>query len=283
MGFDGHGYQTGLARSRDLLGWDKLGLLLKRGEGRAWDRANAAGTWLLCENDLAQPRTLHKWDGKYWMAYHSYPGEGYETGPARIGLAWTTDESLMTWQRLPEPVLVPEDGAAWERAGLYKECLVHHAGVFYLFYNAKDQAQDWTEQTGVATSTDLAAWTRYPGNPVLRVSPGRWDSRFCSDPCVVWAGDRWAMYYFGYDSRHAQEGISFSQDLLHWNKHPEPVLRVGPPGSLDSIHAHKPAVIRLAGVLYHFYCACRPAQPGDPAVNLGDEFRCITLATSHDG
>ena len=43
---------------------------------------------------------------------------------------------------------------------------------------------------------------------------------------------------------------------------------------------HKPAVIRHKGVLYHFYCACRPAKPGDQAVDLGDEFRCITVATS---
>jgi hypothetical protein len=32
--------------------------------------------------------------------------------------------------------------------------------------------------------------------------------------------------------------------------------------------------------LYHFYSACRPALPGDPAVNVGDEFRCITVATT---
>lgn len=124
VGFDGQGYQTALARSTDLLHWEPQGVVLRRGEGNPWDRANAAGTWLLCENDLDGPRTLRKWQGKYWLAYHSYPGEGYEVGPARFGLAWTEDESLLTWQRLPEPFLTPEDGAAWERAGLYKLCLI---------------------------------------------------------------------------------------------------------------------------------------------------------------
>ena len=89
VGFDGHGDQTGLAHSTDLLHWEKLGILLRRGEGNPWDSANAAGAWLLCENDLERPRTLKKWQGKYWKAYHSYPGEGYEIGPARIGLAWS--------------------------------------------------------------------------------------------------------------------------------------------------------------------------------------------------
>ena len=32
IGFDGKGYQTGLARSMDLIHWDKLGVILARGE-----------------------------------------------------------------------------------------------------------------------------------------------------------------------------------------------------------------------------------------------------------
>jgi predicted GH43/DUF377 family glycosyl hydrolase len=277
VGFDGRGYQTALARSDDLLHWEKLGTILKRDEGNGWDEANAAGTWLLCENDLRGPRTLTKWEGKYWLAYHSYPGEGYETGPARFGLAWTQDETLLTWNRLPEPFLTPENGEAWERGGLYKECLILHEGLFYLFYNAKDTFG--VEQTGLAMSANLQDWHRHADNPVLQVTPGAWDSRFRSDPCVVRGGDRWVMFHFGYDGRHAQEGIAFSDDLLHWEQHPEPILRVGAAGSLDSIHAHKPAVIERDGVLYHFYCACRPHQAGDPTDNNG-EFRCITVATS---
>ncbi len=277
VGFDGRGYQTALARSDDLLHWEKLGVILRRGEGSGWDSANAAGTWLLCENDLDCPRTLRKWEGKYWLAYHSYPGEGYESGQARFGLAWTQDESLMTWHRLPEPFLTPEAGADWERGGLYKECLIEHEGLFYCFYNAKDLHA--MEQTGLATSPDLRTWTRHPGNPVLRTTPGAWDSRFRSDPCVVRHDGRWVMFHFGYDGKHAQEGIAFSDDLLHWEQHPEPILTVGPEGALDSRHAHKPAVIMRDGVLYHFYCACRPHREGDPTDNSG-EFRCIAVATS---
>lgn len=277
VGFDGQGYQTALARSADLLHWEPLGVILGRGEGNGWDSANAAGCWLLCENALDGPRTLVQYEGKYWLAYHSYPGEGYETGPARFGLAWTEDESLLTWHRLPEPFLTPEEGGEWERGGLYKECLLRHEGFFYLFYNAKDSHA--MEQTGLATSPDLRTWTRYEDNPVLRTTPGAWDSRFRSDPCVVRDGERWVMFHFGYDGRHAQEGIAFSDDLYHWRQHPAPILTAGPAGSLDSTHAHKPAVIRRNGVLYHFYCACRPHRAGDPTDN-GGELRCITVATS---
>ena len=277
VGFDGRGYQTALARSDDLLHWEKLGVILPRGEGNGWDCANAAGTWLLCENDLNGPRTLKKWQGKYWLAYHSYPGEGYESGPARFGLAWTQDETLCTWHRLPEPFLTPETGADWERGGLYKACLLRHEDLFYVFYNAKDTSA--MEQTGLVTSPDLCTWTRYEGSPVLRTTPGAWDSRFRSDPYVVRDGQRWVMFHFGFDGQHAQEGIAFSDDLWRWEQYPDPLLTVGPPGSLDSRHAHKPAVIRHRGVLYHFYCACRPHQEGDPTDNSG-ELRCLTVATS---
>src|SRR5690606_40383217 len=41
----------------------------------------------------------------------------YEEGPAVIGLAWSDD--LVHWERTA-PILIPEDGAAWESGGLYK-------------------------------------------------------------------------------------------------------------------------------------------------------------------
>lgn len=282
VGFNGVGYQTALAVSDDLLHWEPYGVILQRDESRqSWDSRNVAGTWILRENDLYGPPLLKKWDGKYWLAYHSYPGDGYETGPAKIGLAWTDDESLLHWNRLEEPILTPEEGGEWERGGLYKECLLEHEGTFYLFYNAKDKdTSGWIEQTGLAISRDLLHWKRHDGNPVIRVTPSAWDSAFVSDPCVLRDGDRWVMYFFGYNYKHAQEGIAFSDDLLNWTKHPEPIIPFGQEGELDSIHAHKPSVVAHNGVLYHFYTATRPPRAGDPTVNTFPEFRSITVATS---
>jgi len=282
VGFDGVGYQTALATSDDLLHWKHKSVILQRSEGDAWDASNIAGTWILKEHELHAPPTLKKWDNKYWLVYHAYPGKGYEEGPGHIGLAWTEDENLLDWHRLPNPILKPADGAEWERGGLYKECLIEHAGTFYLFYNAKNipkQGEHWVEQTGVALSTNLRDWTRHAQNPVLRVSPGQWDSGFVSDPCILRNENTWAMYFFGFNYKAAQEGIAFSSDLLHWDKHPEPIIRIGQAGDIDSIFAHKPSVIAHNDVLYHFYCACREWREGDPT-NLHNMFRTISLATS---
>ncbi|MFE5320541.1 hypothetical protein ACFQ88_17675 [Paenibacillus sp. NPDC056579] len=281
VGFDGIGYQTALATSQDLLNWEHLAVILRRREGNGWDSSNIAGTWIMKENHMDAPPLLKKWNNKYWLVYHAYPETGYEEGSAKIGIAWTEDEELLHWNRCPEPILTPEEGADWEKGGLYKECLVEHEGRFYLFYNAKNTNKGrWIEQTGVAFSDDLLHWRRYEHNPVLHVSPERWDSGFASDPCVLLNGDQWVMFYFGYNYKQAQEGLALSQDLLHWTKHPEPIITIGEEGEIDSIFAHKPSVITRNGVLYHFYCSCRPYKDGDPTRNFGKEFRTISVATS---
>lgn len=281
IGFDGKGYQTGLAESTDLVNWTKKGAILKREEHAGWDRVGAAGTWIVKNtNDLYGLSTLKKIDNKYWLVYHSYPEAGYEEGAAKIGLAWTDDEELMVWHRLPEPVFSWEDGDDWDKGGLYKACLIEHKGVYYLYYNAKNKTYGpWVEQTGIATSADMLHWKRHGNNPVVRVSDG-WDSVFCSDPCVVRDDANWLMFYFGFNYHHAQEGIAVSNDMLHWEKYPNPILHSGTEGELDEIHAHKPSIIYNNGILYHFYCACRKYREGDQSKNLGNEFRCITVATS---
>lgn len=155
------------------------------------------------------------------MYYHSYPEDGYEAGPAAIGMAWCEEEDLMTWHRMPEPILTIENGASWEAGGLYKNCLVEKDGKYYLFYNAKNSPGDgsfWKEQIGVAVGDSPFQFVRWKGNPLLTIEPKKWDSCFCSDPWVVWDKNQWVMFYYGFDGQHAMDGIAVSQDLLHWEK-----------------------------------------------------------------
>ena len=289
VGFDGVGYQTSIARSNDLLHWKKYPPLFPRKQLSGWDKGGVAGVWLLRENHLHGLPALKKWQGKYWMIYHSYPYAGYEAGPANIGLAYTEDETLQNWTRMPTPILHWEDGGAWEQGGLYKGCLVEDAGRFYLFYNAKECEQWlWHEQIGMAVSDDLLHWQRVFDGPVIANSENGWDAAFCADPCIVQEGNRWLMFYYGYDGYHAQDGVAYSEDLFHWTKLADPLLRYGNENSIYELHAHKPSVIEKDGCLYHFYCAVRPGRPGDHAKNQDPtvtdrettEYRCITVATS---
>ena len=255
VAFDGTGYQTGLASSTDLVNWKNLGCILQRDPAVPMLRYNVAMNWILRENDMASQGNLIKIDGQYIGAFHAYPNEGYESGAAVIGLARSSD--LLHWT-VGKPILRSEDGAAWERGGLYKPCLLRFDGGFYLFYNAKDHTTgSWHEQTGVAVSTDLKTWERYSGNPILTNGPaGSPDAHFASDPCVLRNGSEWAFFYFGLDNKGvARELGATGPDLFHPTKQASPLIDVGPPGSVDGIYAHKPSVVCDKGVLYHFYCA----------------------------
>jgi predicted GH43/DUF377 family glycosyl hydrolase len=211
---------------------------------------------ILRDDDLKSSAPLKKVGGRYLGVWNAYPGSGYESGPAVVGLAWSDD--LRHWHRT-EPILRPEDGAEWERGGLYKPYLVRSGDTYYLFYNAKNNAEnEWVEQIGVATSTDLKAWTRYPGNPIVPIGkPDAWDARFASDPCVMRFGKWWAIYYYGLSNDgRARDLLALSTSLKgKYEKATEILVDTGPQGSVDDIYAHKPSIIAMGDDLYHFYCA----------------------------
>ena len=122
VGFDGIGYQTGLASSTNLVDWKKEGCILRRDDKSTVIKYNVALTWIVRENGLYGPGALSKIGGQYLGTYTAYPGSGYEQGAGVIGLCRSAD--LRHWTIDP-PCLLPHDGAAWEKGGLYKTCLVH--------------------------------------------------------------------------------------------------------------------------------------------------------------
>ena len=271
VGWDGTGYQTGLAVSMNLIDWQKKGCVLRRDPSSPITRYNVAMNWIVRQNELRSVGELKKVNGKFLGVYHAYPNPGLEEGPAVIGLCWSDD--LLHWE-LGDLCLRPEDGTDWERGGLYKPCLLEHQGAYYLFYNAKTRERPWREQTGVATSSDLKDWQRYAGNPILPNGPaGSWDERFASDPCVLLNGTEWAMYYYGFDAKgKARDLLALGEDPFHPVKVNDILIDVGPPGSVDSTFAHKPSLVYHQGCLYHFYCAVSGKYP--------NEVRGISLARS---
>ena len=289
IGFDGIGYQTGLATSTDLLHWERVALVAPRDPSSKFTKYNIALSSILRNKQLRSNGEAIKINGRYLGAWNAYPSAGYEEGAAVLGLAWSDD--LLHWQ-LTDPILYPQDGAPWEHGGLYRPDLMLDRGTYYLYYNAKTDTLPesvgggWHEQTGVATSTDLKTWKRYPGNPVLRngsrgsatypatnpihatqpPTPDARDSRFASNPFVVQNGCDFAMFYFGFNYERpgrACELLALSVDPYTFVKVPEVLIDTGAPGSIDETFAHKPSVITHEGVLYHFYCAVSGKYPNE--------------------
>jgi hypothetical protein len=287
IGFDGTGYQTGLASSEDLLHWKRVALVGPRDPASKWTKYNLALSSILRDKNLHGTGEALKVNGRYLGAWNAYPGAGYEEGAAVIGLA--TSDDLRHWT-LGEPILLPSDGAAWEHGGLYRPDLLLEKGTYYLYYNAKtdplpkSEGGGWHEQTGVATSKDLKVWTRYAGNPILPNGPrgsatypagnplhdvtpataDSRDSRFASNPYVVKNGRQFGMFYFGFGYARpgrACEMLAVGNDPFHFKKVPEILIDTGAPGTIDETFAHKPSVIFHDGALYHFYCAVSGKWP----------------------
>lgn len=281
VGWDGIGYQGGLSWLGEDGVWSDPELVFPRDPESAHRKYNAALTGLLRDEELLGSGELLSIDGWYYGTYHAYPEAGYEEGSAVIGIVRSRD--LHTWEEYGD-LLRPEDGAPWERGGLYKSWLLRADGRYWLFYNAKDlPTGSWVEQTGAAVSDDLLHWERVAG-PLLGNGPeGAMDDRFASDPCVLRAPDgTWVMFYFGLCSDgHARDSYAVSDDLLHWTKSDEVLVDIGASGAIDAIHAHKPSVIARDGVLEHYYCAVSrmevPVQVGDRSIT---ELRGIAVARS---
>jgi Glycosyl hydrolases family 32 N-terminal domain len=289
IGWDGIGYQTGLATSTNLVNWTRTALVAPRDPASKYTKYNLALSSILRNKNLRSRGEALKANGKYLAAWNAYPSAGYEEGAAVIGLA--TSDDLLTWH-LTDPILTPQDGAPWEHGGLYRPDLMLDRGTYFLYYNAKtdplpkDEGGGWHEQTGVATSTDLKTWTRYKSNPILNngprgsatyptanpisntqpATPDTRDSRFASNPFVVQNGCDFAMFYFGFGYQRpgrACEMLALGADPFTFIKVPEILIDIGAPGTIDETFAHKPSVITHEGVLYHFYCAVSGKWPNE--------------------
>ncbi|MGC8667145.1 MAG: hypothetical protein ACP5VE_03380 [Chthonomonadales bacterium] len=271
IAFNGKGYNSFVAESRDLIHWEHPRLAMGFGPPGSFDHGGAVlGAYLYQSYDIRAPRLLKQRDGKFWSLYGAYPRQGgYELRPGFQGVA--SSEDGLKWRRArSQPILsvFDADAGEWERSCIYQPWLVEAGGRFFDFYNA---AQGSVEQTGVAFSKDLFLWDRFPGNPVVRVVPGGYNSEFASDPKVFRDGDHWVMFFFGVGRGGAHIMAAFSRDLIHWTVDPEPLYKAGGhPGGLDAQYAHKVSLVynRANRTFYLYYCA------------VGVQGRCIGLLTS---
>jgi len=259
IAFNGHGYNSFVAESTDLFNWTNVRVAMGFGKEGEFDFGGCViGAYLYESCEIKAPRLLKKRAGKFWTLYGAYPKkEGYEVEPGYEGVANSADG--LVWERSKEtPILAIQDPdcAQWESACIYQPWLVEYGGVFYNYYNARPHGN---EQMGLATSTDLLTWHRYPGNPVVRNRPGGYDEQFASDGKVFRDGDHWVMFYFGLGHGGAHIMIAFSRDLVHWSAHPEPLYKAGGnPSGLDREYAHKISLVYNPKneTYYLFYCAC---------------------------
>ena len=259
IGFDGQGYQSFIAESKDLVHWDKHRLAMGYGPEGEFDHGGVVlGAYLYKDYDIKAPRLLKKKKGYYYSLYGSYPRQGgYELRPGYEGIARSRDGIF--WERAKdEPILSvhQEDCGTWEKDCIYQPWLLEYKGSYYNFYNA---ANGNIEQSGLALSDDLLDWRRYEHNPVIPNGPeGSYNEKFSSDPKVFRDGDHWTCFFFGVGWEGAHIMVAFSRDLYHWTVDPEPIYKAGGnPSGIDGRYAHKISLVWNPAneTYYMYYCA----------------------------
>jgi len=117
------------------------------------------------------------------------------------------------------------------------------------------------EQIGLATSDDGMHWKiANQGRPVMKIGPsGTFDDAGLAHPFALRVGDQYMLWYGGIDGRAGEDvgvnpphvrveqiGLATSPDGIHWTRANggKPVLKIGPPGSIDSIQVTGCHVIR---------------------------------------
>jgi len=282
--FSGRGYETWLAKSKDLLTWENQGKLLSFGDSGLWDDNQKAGYNALLDIKWGGNYSVNRFDDKYWMSYFGGKEKGYEVEPLSIGMAYAKKHPavLQAWNRLDKPVLTSADVDVrwWEnRNKLFKSTVIEDkkrltGHRFVMYYNAvgdslaNNKKTRWYERIGMAVSEDMVHWQRFNENPVVHHPVG-----ITGDAVIQQMGDYYVMFYFGafwQDRKGAFNRFAVSTDLTNWTDWTGNNL-IESSEKYDELYAHKSFVLKYKGVVYHFYCA----------VNKQDQ-RGIALATSKD-
>lgn len=278
--FDGRGYETWLAESKDLLQWKILGKIMSFSQTPTWDENQKAGSFALQDYEWGGRYTLKKYKKKYWMSYFGGNSKGYEAGLLSISMAYTDKDpsSVHEWSRLSKPVLKSTDTDVrwWENSTMYKNIVIEDkdritGSRFVMYYNARGDSinpQRGSERIGMALSNDMIDWKRFLKEPVLNHHKG-----ITGNAYIQKIKDLYVMFYFGAfwpGTKGAFNRFACSYDLINWTDWKGANL-IEPSETYDDLFAHKSIVVKHKGVVYHFYCA----------VNKKEQ-RGIAVATSKD-
>ena len=271
--FDGRGYETWLAKSKNLLDWKTLGKIMSFGDttnkdAMEWDANQRAGYIALQDYQWGGSYMLQKYNKKYWMSFIGGKEKGYETGKLNIGIAHTTSDITKPheWKRVGDPVLSMSDIDVrwWENKKLYKSTVIWDKNKtlghpFVMYYNANGDTSNntpkwrWFERIGMAVSDDMINWKRYQTDPVVHHKIG-----ITGDGVIQKIGDVWVMFYFGAfwegRTKEAFNCFACSYDLVNWTDWTGDDL-VKSTEPFDEKYAHKSFVVKHKGVVYHYYCA----------------------------
>ena len=221
------GWSIGIAASRDLVQWEKIGVLLPEQE---------------CDtNGLCAPGAVVLGD-KVHLFYQTY-GNGRRDALCHAvsgdGIHFTRDAS--------NPVFRP--AGDWTAGRAIDADAIPFGDRLLLFFATRDQEMK-VQMLGVA-SADLKSdfsrrtWKQLGDGPILKPELP-WETKCIEAPTVIQRGDTLFLFYAGgYNNEPQQIACATSRDGLHWTRlFREPLLPNGPAGAWNASESGHPGVFR---------------------------------------
>lgn len=246
---------------QDDAGWDKRidGATVFKHDDRYYLFYEATSSFSLSKSRFASflPYPIRKGLGglRRWVRFFSstLPSQAVEHAHGRaIGFAVSDD--LKHWTKhMGNPVLM-RSNKGWDSCGVFSPCVQYANGLFHLFYGGSDGVRI---HSGLATSNDLANWTRLE-EPVLEAGPlGSWDDASLLIVSIIRLEDAYVAFYEGQDRLNNYAiGVAYSNDLRRWTKFEgNPVITKGQVGSADEKYVNSPHGFIEGERAYIFYGA----------------------------
>ena len=157
------------------------------------------------------------------------------------------------WDKYPNNVVLDlGDEGTWDAVHVAHPTVYYDGSEVHLWY-AGSNGNLWA--IGYARSPDGMNWEKYPGNPVLEDGISDvWDGEFVTQPCIVYNGSHYQMWYAGYDGSVMRIGHATSPNGINWTKDAtNPVVELGADTEWDDAGVSSPGVLLEEGNYHLWY------------------------------
>ena len=101
--------------------------------------------------------------------------------------------------RTPNPVIKQGKAGTWDDAVLESADCFKDGDTYYWYFHAYNKSGPKARyELGVATAkSPLGPWTKYRGNPILKISKGKWEEQLVACAMITKEADTYYMFYTG--------------------------------------------------------------------------------------
>ena len=234
------GWAIGIAESRDLVSWKKVGEILPEQD---------------CERNGIVNGRIIRLDGRLHLFYNTYgngPQDALCHATSADGLHFTRDPTNPVWHPT----------GAWNNGRAIDVDVVEWGGKLIQYYATRDPAGKIQMLHAIAADrhSDFgrAAWTALCDGPILKPELP-WETKCIEAPSVLKRGDTLYLFYGGgYNNDPQQIGCATSQDGIRFQRLfvEQPLLANGPPGAWNASESGHPGIFEDDdGQLYLFFQA----------------------------